>query len=311
MADPVQIFEVSMRDGLQNEVVVVPTAQKLAHLQRLLDAGVRDVEVTSFVRASRIPPLADAVEVVRGLPQGSDARFWALVPNQIGMDRALSAGIRHVCTFLSSSETHNAKNVNRTVRESLGALVRVVGSAREEQIGVRAYISTVFGCPYEGAVPVDRSVWLANELLAAGADVVVLGDTTGVALPEQVREVVRALVASGVPVERLALHAHDTRGTAIANVYAAWLEGVRRFDGSVAGIGGCPYAPGAAGNAATEDLVHLFEGMGVRTGIDLGALAAAGWEMERLLGRELPGRVHRAMAAASGLIERSAAQRSA
>lgn len=306
MADPVQIFEVSLRDGLQNEAVVLSAEDKLAHLRRLIAAGVRDIEVTSFVRASRIPALADAAEVVRGLPTVSEARFWALVPNQVGMDRALSAGIRHICTFLSSSETHNAKNVNRTVRESLAALKRIIEAAAEEGVGVRAYISTVFGCPYEGEVPVERTVWLAHELLEAGAGTVVLGDTTGVALPEQVRSVIGALVGSGVAVDRLALHAHDTRGTAIANVYAAWLDGVRRFDGSVAGIGGCPYAPGAAGNAATEDLVHLFEGMGVGTGIDLEALAVAGWEMERLLGRELPGRVHRAMVPGCDLAVRSA-----
>lgn len=307
MSERVRIFEVSLRDGLQNEPVVVPTAAKLAHLRMLLDAGVQDIEVTSFVRASRIPPLADAEDVVAALPKDADARFWALVPNQIGMDRAVSAGIRHVCTFLSSSETHNKKNVNRTIRESIAGLRRVIGTAMDEGIAVRAYISTVFGCPYEGPVSVDRTVEIAREMLAFGAETVVLGDTTGVGNPNQVRRVIERLVESGVPLDRLGLHAHDTHGTALVNVYAAWQAGVRAFDASVAGIGGCPYAPGAAGNAATEDLVRVFEDMGVSTGIDLEALARAGWEMEAVLGRPLPGRVHQAMAPEHCEVERQTA----
>lgn len=291
----VQIFEVSLRDGLQNEAVVVPTEGKLAHLHRLLRAGVRDIEVTSFVRAARIPALADAEDLVGALPQGTGARFWALVPNEVGMDRALASGIRHVCTFLSASETHNVKNVNRTVRESVQGLSKVIGTAVDEGVAVRAYVSTAFGCPYEGDVPVARVVELSRRMLDLGAEVVALGDTTGVGLPNRVESVLNGLVAAGVSLDRIALHAHDTRGTALVNVFVAWQAGVRRFDGSVAGIGGCPYAPGAAGNAATEDLVYLFEGMGVRTGLDLDALAEAGREMAALLGRELPGRVHRAL----------------
>ncbi len=295
MNERVTVFEVSMRDGLQNEAVVVPTEAKVAHLHRLVAAGVKDIEVTSFVRASRIPPLADAEAVVAALPRDTDVRFWALVPNQIGMDRAVSVGIRNVCTFMSSSETHNKKNVNRTIRESIGGLRRVIGTAVDEGMTVRAYISTVFGCPYEGAVPVERTVEIAKKMLEFGAQTVVLGDTTGVALPEQVKEVVATLTNHGIPVERLALHAHDTRGTAVVNAYAAWQMGIRAFDGSVAGIGGCPYAPGAAGNAASEDLVHLFEGIGSPTGIDIERLAEAGWAMAAELGRGLPGRVHQAM----------------
>lgn len=303
----VQIFEVSLRDGLQNESVVVPTELKLAHLHRLLAAGVQDVEVTSFVRAARIPALADAEQLVAALPRSSGARFWALVPNEVGMDRALASGIRHVCTFLSASETHNQKNVNRTVRESVAGLRRVIGTAVDEGVPVRAYVSTAFGCPYEGDVPVARVVELASTMIELGAEVVALGDTTGVGLPHQVRATIEALVAAGIPQERLALHTHDTRGTALVNVFAAWQAGLRRFDGSVAGIGGCPYAPGAAGNAATEDLVHLFEGMGVSTGIALEGLAEAGREMSRVLGRELPGRVHRVLLGAEALRERRSA----
>lgn len=294
-APAVQLFEVSLRDGLQNESVFVPTDAKLAHLHRLIDAGVKDIEVTSFVRASRIPALADAEELVARLPRDTDARFWALVPNTRGMDRALAAGMTHVCTFMSSSETHNLRNVNRTIRESQAGLRKVIGTAVDEGVEVRAYLSTVFGCPYEGDVPVSRVVDIAHSLLDMGAGVLALGDTTGVALPDQVGAIIDALVSSGIPVDKLALHAHDTRGTALVNAYAAWQAGVRRFDGSVAGIGGCPYAPGAAGNAATEDLVHLFEGMGISTGIDLAILGEAGREMETLLGRELPGRVHKVL----------------
>jgi len=293
----IQVFEVSLRDGLQNESVFVPTDDKLAHLHRLIAAGVKDIEVTSFVRPSRIPALADAEALVARLPRDTDVRFWGLVPNPRGMDRALAAGMTHVCTFLSSSETHNLRNVNRTIRESLGGLRKVIGTAVDEGVAVRAYLSTVFGCPYEGDVSVDKVVEISHALLDMGADVVVLGDTTGVALPHQVGEVVNTLVDAGIPIDRLALHGHDTRGTALVNAYAAWQAGVRRFDGSVAGIGGCPYAPGAAGNAATEDLVHLFEGMGLRTGIDLDRLGEAGREMETLLGRPLPGRVHKVLQA--------------
>ena len=298
MRPDVQIFEVSLRDGLQNEAVVVPTAQKLAHLHRLIAAGVEDIEVTSFVRASRIPALADAAELIAALPRETRSRFWVLVPNQVGMDLAISSGVRNICTFMSTSETHNRKNVNRSIRESLSELERVMAVAADEGISVRAYLSTVFGCPYEGQVPVERTVDLARRLLDAGASTIVLGDTIGTGLPDQVCRVVEALDAVGIGAEKLALHAHDTRGTALTNIYAGWRSGITRFDASVAGIGGCPYAPGASGNAATEDVVHLFEGMGVSTGIDLDRLAAAGHAMAAILGRELPGRVHRAMAGA-------------
>lgn len=297
MTDRVALFEVSLRDGLQNEPAVVPTELKLAHLHRLLAAGLVDIEVTSFVRASRIPALADAEDLVAALPRQTGARFWALVPNEVGMDRALASGVRHVCTFLSASETHNLKNVNRTVKESVGALRRVIGTAVDEGVAVRAYVSTAFGCPYEGDVPVARVVDVAMTMVELGAEVVALGDTTGVGLPDRVQGVVRALVDAGLPVERIALHAHDTYGMGAVNAYAAFEAGVRRFDGSVAGIGGCPYAPGASGNVATEDLAHLFGGMGIATGVDLGRLAEAGRGMAEVLGRPLPGRVHQALAA--------------
>lgn len=308
MSDQVQLFEVSLRDGLQNEAVVVPTADKLRLLDALVASGLRDIEVSSFVRPSRVPALADAADLFAALPTDTDVRFWALVPNPKGMDRALAAGVKHVCTFLSSSETHNRKNVNRTIRESVAGLRRVIETARDEGLTVRAYVSTAFGCPYEGDVPEAKVVDLTMQMLDMGADVVALGDTTGMGLPDQVTSMVRALDDAGVPLDKVALHAHDTRGTALVNVYAAWQAGLRRFDGSVAGIGGCPYAPGAAGNVGTEDLVHLFEGMGIDTGVDLDVLARAGRDIAGVLGRDLPGRVHRAMI---GEGQRDAARRSA
>lgn len=293
---PVRIYEVSPRDGLQNESEVVSTAHKLGLIRRLLQAGVRDVEVTSFVRPSWIPQLADAADLVAALPglhrDFPEARFWALVPNHRGLERALDGRVQHICTFMSASETHNKKNVNRTRAESLAGLRRVIGVAQDEGIGVRAYLSTVFGCPYEGDVAVDETRRLALELLAAGADELALGDTTGMGNPRQVVEILSALVDDGVPLDRIGLHMHDTRGTALANVLAGWQFGVRTFDGSVGGLGGCPYAPGAAGNAASDDLVQLFESMGSDTGIDLNGLADAGHFLARVLGRSLPGRFH-------------------
>ncbi len=305
MGVDVHIFEVSLRDGLQNEHAVLPTSRKVEHYRALVAAGVRDIELTSFVRADRVPALADASELIAALPRSS-ARGWALVPNPVGMDHALAAGVRNICTVVSASETHNRRNINRTVRESLADLRAIIGTAIDEGIRVRAYISTAFGCPYEGHVAPDRVLDLARRLFDLGAERVVLGDTIGTGLPDQVEAMVASLGEVGVAPDRLALHAHDTRGTALVNVYAAWRAGLTHFDASVAGIGGCPYAPGASGNLATEDVVHLFEGMGVATGIDLAALVDAGRGMATALGRPLPGRVHQALAGATNVSLRSA-----
>lgn len=292
MSDQLRIFEVAPRDGLQNEAAIVSTDTKVAFIKRLIDAGCRDIEVTSFVRPRWIPQLADAADVVRQLPRDNGVTYWGLVPNRRGLERAISCGLGAVATFMSASETHNLKNVNRTSRESLAALREVIGDAVSEGLQVRAYISTVFGCPYEGPVEIGRSVDLAASLLDAGATQVSLGDTTGMGDPALVTRVLQAMSDGGVPLERLALHMHDTRGTALANVLAGLQAGVRSFDGSVAGLGGCPYAPGASGNAATEDLVYMLHGMGHDTGIDLDALAEAGLYIEDALGRDLPGRYH-------------------
>lgn len=288
----VRIYEVSPRDGLQNEAAVVPTAEKAELVARLAAAGLPDVEVTSFVRPRWIPQLADAAELVALLPRETTARYWGLVPNRVGLERALESGIGGVATFLSASETHNKKNVNRTVRESLAGVEEVLAVAKDEGLRTRAYISTVFGCPYEGDVAPAASLAIALRLLSAGADEIVLGDTTGMGTPLQVERVLGVFTDGGVPLDRLAVHFHDTRGTALANALTAWRVGVGTFDGSVAGLGGCPYAPGAAGNLATEDMAYMFEQMGVATGIDLEALAEAGEFAAGVLGRELPGRYH-------------------
>ncbi len=302
----VRVHEVGPRDGLQNEPEVVPTSAKLELIGRLVDAGHRDIEVTSFVRPRWIPQLADAVELVRQLPTAKGVRYWALVPNQRGYERAIESGIEHVATFLSASETHNQKNVNRTVRESMAGLRKVITAAVGEGIVVRSYISTVFGCPYEGDVPAQRSLALALDLLDAGASIIALGDTTGMGTPSQVERTLDALVEGGVPLERIAVHFHDTMGTALANAIVSLRRGVRTFDGSCGGLGGCPYAPGASGNLATEDLLHALAAEGADTGVDLTAACEAATMIESVLGRELPGRYHRYARAAGQRAVRSA-----
>jgi len=295
LSERVNVYEVAPRDGLQNESTVVETDDKVAFIERLVASGYRDVEISSFVRPRWVPQLADASEVVARtahLRDENDVTFWALVPNRRGLDRAVESGLGAVATFLSASETHNKKNINRTVRESLAAQSEVIASAREEGMRVRAYISCVFGCPYEGHVDPDRAVDIAQALLSAGAEQISLGDTTGMGNPAQVADIIGRFKAAGVDLGRLALHMHDTRGTALANVLAGLQSGVRCFDASIAGLGGCPYAPGASGNLASEDLIYMLQEMGYDTGLDLESAAQAGDFIEDVLGRELPGRYH-------------------
>ncbi len=294
-APDVGIYEVSPRDGLQNEAEFVSTEAKLELIALLATSGLRRIEVASFVSASWIPQLADADELVAVLRHSPGVRYGALVPNEVGYERLRAAGpIDIVGTFVSASETHNQKNVNCSIDEQLARLAPVFARTRADGIAVRAYVSTVCGCPYEGEVAVSAVVGLARKLIECGAAEVSLGDTIGVGHPNQVRELVRA-VASEVPVDRIALHLHDTYGRALANAQAGFQEGVRTFDASLAGLGGCPYAPGASGNVATEDLVDLFEREGIRTGVDLDALVdASAWLERDVLGRQLPGRVFRA-----------------
>ncbi|MDH3211433.1 MAG: hydroxymethylglutaryl-CoA lyase [Myxococcales bacterium] len=289
------MVEVGPRDGLQNEPEAVATPAKRELIARLAAAGLRRIEVTSFVSPKWIPQLADADALAASLPAHPGVTYSALVPNERGYARFRAAGGATVAaTFISASETHNRKNVNCSVAEQLERMRPVLERAAVDGVPVRAYVSTVCGCPYEGAVAVGAVVKLARALLDGGASEISLGDTIGVGHPAQVRDLVHA-VAAEMPLERIALHLHDTYGRALANVQAGFEAGIRSFDAAVGGLGGCPYAPGASGNVATEDVVALFEREGVETGVDLAALVdAAAWLEHEVLKRPLPGRVYRA-----------------
>lgn len=283
----VTIYEVGPRDGLQNESRRVPTADKIAFIDALSSTGLPYIEITSFVSPRWIPQLADNGEVARGVARRRGVRFSALVPNRRGLDDAVAAGMEEVAVFLSASETHNKKNINKTIGETLTKFEDVVGPARERGLDVRAYVSTVFGCPYEGDVDPEQVVSLTRKLLDMGVYQVSLGDTIGVANPMQV-EGVLARVLEDLPAERIAVHFHDTQGTALANCTVALTLGITTIDAAVGGLGGCPYAPGAAGNLATEDLVAMLHGMGIETGIDLEKLIECSRLAATFVGHELP-----------------------
>lgn len=287
LPERVTIYEVGPRDGLQNEARQVPTAEKIAFIDALSATGLPAIEITSFVSPRWIPQLADAGEVARGVARRQGVRFSALVPNRRGLDGAIAAGMKEIAVFLSASETHNKKNVNKTIRETLRAFEDVVAPALEAGLRVRAYVSTVFGCPYEGDVAPEAVVALARTLLDQGVYQISLGDTIGVANPRQV-EGVLSTVLGAIDADRLAVHFHDTQGTALANCAVALTLGITTVDSSVGGLGGCPYAPGAAGNLATEDLVSMLHGMGVHTGVDLDALIECSRMAASFVGHELP-----------------------
>lgn len=291
----VMIHEVGPRDGLQNEAQIVPLPAKLELVQRLANAGLRSIEAVSYVSPKWIPQLADSDELAGLLPQIPGVQYRGLVPNLRGYDRFREAGGVHAAAvFISASETHNKKNVNRSVAEHLERLAPVIGRARDEGVPTRAYVSTAFGCPDEGAVSSEAVVKLTQDLLDLGTDEVSLGDTIGVGVPVQVAELV-AGIRELIPLERITLHFHDTYGRGVVNVQAGYEAGVRQFDSSLGGLGGCPYAPGAAGNVATEDVVDLFERSGISTGIDLQALVATtAWLEGEILRRPLTSRVYRA-----------------
>jgi hydroxymethylglutaryl-CoA lyase len=293
--DPVGVYEVGPRDGLQNEPEAIPTDAKLELVTRLVNAGLRRIEATSFVSPRRIPQLRDGEELARRLPEGQGVAYSALVPNERGYERFRAAGRLSVAAFfVSASETHNRKNVNASVAEHLARIRPVAERAHRDGVRLRAYVATVCGCPDEGRVDPAAVIRLAEQLLELGTDEISLGDTLGVGHPAQVRELVRS-VASVVPLSRIALHLHDTYGRALANVQAGLEAGVRVFDASLGGLGGCPYAPGASGNLATEDLVDLLDRAGVETGVDVeGLVDASAWLEQEVLGRPLPGRVCRA-----------------
>jgi hydroxymethylglutaryl-CoA lyase len=279
----VTVVEVGPRDGLQNEQGVIATADKITFINLLAEAGFAIIEATSFVSPKAIPQLADATEVMAGVEQRPGLRYMALVPNEKGMQRALAAGLREVAVFTGASETFVQHNINTSIAGSIENFRPVLALAREAGVRVRGYISTAFGCPYEGAVAPDAVQRVAEALLELGVAELSIGDTIGVATPDQVVTLTQMLAPlSGI--ERLGMHFHDTRGTALANVLTALQLGVSIFDSSAGGLGGCPYAPGASGNLATEDLLYLLHGLGIATGIDLEKVVAASAYLARARG---------------------------
>ena len=295
----VHIYEVGPRDGLQNESRLIPTDDKVAFIDALSATGLSAIEITSFVNPRWIPQLADAVEVARRIERRPGVVYSALVPNRQGLDAAITAGMKEVAVFMSASETHNKKNVNKTIAATLEAFRDTVPPALAAGLKVRAYVSTVYGCPYEGAVDPQRAVDLCRELRALGCYQVSLGDTIGVANPRQVRDVLSRVFAE-VPVGDVAVHFHDTRGTALANILVSVEMGITTVDSALGGLGGCPYAPGASGNVATEDVIYMLEGMGVRTGVDIDKLVTASQLASTLVGHEMPSKFYRAYMGARG-----------
>ena len=292
LPEKISVREVGPRDGLQNEDPV-PTDAKIELIDRLSGTGVARIEAVSFVRPEAIPQMADASEVWQGITRAPSVRYSALVPNLRGAIRALDSGLTELEAVVSASDTHNRANVRRGTAESLDDIAVIIETAHQRGASCQVVVSTAWGCPYEGDVPVSRVVRVASRAVDDGADSISFGDTTGMATPRRVRELVGEFRSAhpGVP---LNLHFHNTRGTGLANVLTALELGVADFDASVGGLGGCPYAPGATGNIATEELVHMVEDMGVATGIDLDAMIDAAADAERIIGRRLPSQVLRA-----------------
>ena len=294
----VTIYEVGPRDGLQNEAETLSTKVKISFVDRLTDAGLPAIEVGSFVSPRAVPQLADTEEVFRGIHRASGVRYPALVPNLRGLERAISAGVSEIAVFTAASETFNRHNINAGVDESIERFRPVVTRAREEKLRVRGYVSTAFVCPYEGEISPEAVREVVHKLLDLPVDEISIGDTIGAATPAGVYDVVETLYDSGVTRGVLALHFHDTRGTALANVYAGLECGITTYDSSAGGLGGCPYAPGASGNLATEDLVYLLDGLEIQTGVTLSRLVEASRFLATALGRRLPGRYLQAVCGA-------------
>ncbi len=290
MSNSVRIVEVGPRDGLQNEKQPVATATKIELIERLADAGLTTIEATSFVSPKWVPQLADAAEVYSGIRKRPGVRYPVLVPNLQGYERARSVGVTEIAVFAAASEAFSRRNINAGIDESLARFAPIMERARADGVAVRGYVSTVLGCPYQGEVPLADVVRVARDLYAAGCYEISLGDTIGIGTPARARALIAA-VAAEVPIAALAVHFHDTRGQALANIYACLDLGVSVIDASVGGLGGCPYAAGASGNVATEDVVYMLTGMGVRTGIDLDRLIATGKWISEVLGRTNASRV--------------------
>jgi hydroxymethylglutaryl-CoA lyase len=292
----VTVVEVGPRDGLQNEAAGIATADKIAFVDRLSATGLTAIEVSAFVSPKWVPQMADAAAVFAGIERRPGVRYTALVPNLEGLERAHAAGVTGVAVFAAASEAFSRRNINQRIDESLELYRGVCVRALALGMQVRGYVSTAFGCPFEGPVAPSSVARVAASLAEMGAFEVAISDTIGIAHPGQVPEVVEA-VAERVPLQRIALHFHDTRGTALANVLTALPLGITTFDASAGGLGGCPYAPGATGNLATEDLVYMLNGLGVATGVDLEALVDASKFIESRIGHRLPSRYYRAITA--------------
>ena len=297
MPTEVRIVEVGPRDGLQNEKKEIATADKIALIDRLSATGLRSIEATAFVSPKWVPQMADAANVLAGITRRPGTSYPVLVPNEQGYDRARAAGAQEVAVFTAASEAFNLKNTNAGIDESLRRFQPVLERASADGVRVRGYVSTVLGCPYQGAVPITEVVRVARALHAMGCYEISLGDTIGVGTPANARAMLQA-VAGEVPMSALAVHFHDTWGQALANILACLEEGVSVVDSAVAGTGGCPYASGASGNVASEDVVYMLHGLGIRTGVDLPALAEAGRWLAGLLGRETGSKAGKAMAVA-------------
>lgn len=292
----VRIVEVGPRDGLQNEKTHIATADKIALIDRLSATGLRSIEATSFVSPKWVPQLADAAEVFAGIRRKPGVHYPVLVPNEQGYERARAVGVEEIAVFTAASEAFNRTNINASIDESLARFEPVMARAKADGVAVRGYVSTVLGCPYQGAVPVADVVRVARALHAMGCYEVSLGDTIGVGTPGKARAMFKA-VATEVPTSALAVHFHDTYGQALSNILACLEEGVAVVDSAVSGTGGCPYAKGASGNVASEDVVYMLHGLGIETGVDLDALAETGRWLAGLLGRETGSKVGKALAA--------------
>jgi hydroxymethylglutaryl-CoA lyase len=287
--DTVKIVEVGPRDGLQNEKVTIPTQAKIDYITALGDAGLRVIEAGAFVHPKWVPQMADTAEVYANIPKDPGLEYPVLVPNLRGLDRAIEADVKSIAIFTAASETFNKRNINMSIDESFDNYAPVAVRARHEGMRVRGYVSTAFGCPYEGEVAPEKVLEVSARLLDLGCYEVSIGDTIGIGTPMQVQGVIGMLLQV-IPRNRLAMHFHDTRGTALANTLAALEMGIATFDASSGGLGGCPYAPGASGNMATEDLVYLLNGMAIESGVDLKKLVAASQIIAPYLDHPLPGR---------------------
>lgn len=292
LPDSIRLVEVAARDGLQNERQPISTADKFTFISKLVAAGHTHIELTSFVKPDAIPQLADALELVQRVNDAGfseEIHFSCLVPNMKGLEKALALGVKEVAIFLATSDSFSQRNINATVEESFLRAAPVVEAALKAGIKVRGYLSTVFGCPYEGDIPMQKVFACSQRMLEMGCYEVSLGDTTGIATPPQVQQILHALAT--IPKNRLALHFHDTRGLAIANVLVGLEMGITHFDGSAGGIGGCPYAKGASGNVAMEELVYFFHAFGIHTGIDMEKLTLASRFMLNRLSKKSPSKL--------------------